>query len=1041
MNPANELDQTSLVAFLNSACDLRIENIFSLSDDIWDEIPAGKARDVFYGMATAMQSPLELNVGNRPIRASRGDSGSLMHYRLADVGVGYDSGWHLIDLVNGVSMNISLQGPSDIGADTQERTLDDSLSGWNSFTLVTLPDHTLIAATADHSVHQNEWNEVKSWLSASDVYRDATKQYQSWDEGIGASSGYFWAPDNPHNAANRPITVAASNLDNVCVWSGQAAGGETMWVRAFDGTDWNNWDSFTFTTVPNHTMVATISDHRVDTNEWTQVKSSLSVSDADGDAINRYQFWDGTGASSGGFWTPDNPHISAGSAITVAACDLNNVWLRGGQAAGSKTMWVCAFDDTDWSVWDSLTYAYRAESNSGSSAFACMAMAASMISVEQKAAPDLADFGNGILSGEVSFNPGATSTTGIFFPSTGSYKVSLTDTAPASSLPSTRVSTDYSTAVSIERTEDTDSFKVTVTAGHTYQLYGGGGDDILLGCSGVGDDVGSVSFTTMCSSEIFCVPTTQTDGPTNSSDYVGLNSQAVSFAAGETLKTVTASITNNSMAESNETFGLIVQRNASDPVTTFLAKSTFADVNAINSGGAFDSNVTSTVIVAAAVPHDPTASGTTVTKAAGESTPLMSLFSYAELDNEIVSFAVKEGEIGGGYLTRDGTKQTENALFDKIRIGQIGQGAFVAGPAVSTSPIGFNAIDSHDAFNPSVISTVNVAAAVAPKVTIADASVTEGGLLSFSLSLDKTETQDVTVSFKTTDGTVATRSDYTAKAGSVIIRAHTLSATVTVQATQDSTYEHNETLQVQLTSVWGGNAPLVEKTIAAGTILDDDPAAAPMNRAPKNIMLSKGTIAENSAKGTIVGALTAADEPARELAGQIDLSNAANIRATAVFGTAGNDGENDGKPGHAANFHGTVADNRMFGAAGNDTLSGQAGQDVIVGRSDSDRLIGGIGNDCLIGGTGNDRFVYSAVNDQVTGGFDQIVAFSGDVGCCGEQLTGRSAVYDADLDQGASDGGELISASLAAAVFSGRKSIVRERRQRRFAFHDLRFDS
>ena len=150
--------------------------------------------------------------------------------------------------------------------------------------------------------------------------------------------------------------------------------------------------------------------------------------------------------------------------------------------------------------------------------------------------------------------------------------------------------------------------------------------------------------------------------------------------------------------------------------------------NAINSRGAFNPSVTSTVSVPAAVPHDPTASGKSVTKAPGESTPLTSLFVYSDLDNDIVRFAVKDRDLGGGYLTKNGVKQTETALFDNIPIGEIGQWAFVAGPAGSTSTIGFNAIDFRGKFNASVTSTVTVPASnSAPTVGSAalTAAVTE----------------------------------------------------------------------------------------------------------------------------------------------------------------------------------------------------------------------------------------------------------------------------------------------------------------------------
>ena len=134
--------------------------------------------------------------------------------------------------------------------------------------------------------------------------------------------------------------------------------------------------------------------------------------------------------------------------------------------------------------------------------------------------------------------------------------------------------------------------------------------------------------------------------------------------------------------------------------------------NAIDSRGAFNPSAVATVNVPIAAAHNPTASGVTVTMSAGQSTPLSSLFSYSDADNDIVAFAVRDREFGGGYLTKDGIPQTETALFDFISINELFRWAFVAGPAGSTpSTIGFNAIDSRGAYSPSATATVNTAAA------------------------------------------------------------------------------------------------------------------------------------------------------------------------------------------------------------------------------------------------------------------------------------------------------------------------------------------
>ncbi|MEJ0091441.1 MAG: Calx-beta domain-containing protein [Limisphaerales bacterium] len=106
----------------------------------------------------------------------------------------------------------------------------------------------------------------------------------------------------------------------------------------------------------------------------------------------------------------------------------------------------------------------------------------------------------------------------------------------------------------------------------------------------VSEGVGSFTFTITRSggapAETIYASTTQTEGYVNSSDYAGIANQAVSFSSGQLSATVTVTVTNDTTAETSETFGFIVQRNSSDPLTTYLAKSTFTITD--NDGGSSD---------------------------------------------------------------------------------------------------------------------------------------------------------------------------------------------------------------------------------------------------------------------------------------------------------------------------------------------------------------------------------------------------------------------------------------------------------------------
>lgn len=106
---------------------------------------------------------------------------------------------------------------------------------------------------------------------------------------------------------------------------------------------------------------------------------------------------------------------------------------------------------------------------------------------------------------------------------------------------------------------------------------------ITPGSVSVSEGAGTQSFTITRSgglpAETVYASTAQGEGYTNSGDYTGLSNQSLSFALNQTTATVTVAITNDTVVESNETFGLVVQRNTSDPLTTYLAKTTFTIVD------------------------------------------------------------------------------------------------------------------------------------------------------------------------------------------------------------------------------------------------------------------------------------------------------------------------------------------------------------------------------------------------------------------------------------------------------------------------------
>ena len=110
-----------------------------------------------------------------------------------------------------------------------------------------------------------------------------------------------------------------------------------------------------------------------------------------------------------------------------------------------------------------------------------------------------------------------------------------------------------------------------------------------------------------------------------------------------------------------------------------------------------------------------------------------------------------------------------------------------------------------------------------PQVSIADVTLVEGhsGVTNalFAVTLSGGTTEDVVMSFTTTDGSAVAGSDYTAVSGQLTIPARALSGTISVPVRGDLLDESNETYLVTLSGVTGAT---ILRGVATGTVTDDD---------------------------------------------------------------------------------------------------------------------------------------------------------------------------------------------------------------------------
>lgn len=221
---------------------------------------------------------------------------------------------------------------------------------------VTTANHRPVATIGDRSVHLGQSTQVQFWLSYTDADGNAATQYQFTDSGTGAGSAYFSSSGSSRHADGSSFTVSAADLGSVTLHGGTTTGSETMWVRAFDGTEWSDWDSFTVTTVFNTAPQVTISSQSLQAGDWAWLRTLVSSSDADGDAITHYQIYDaGTGGTSGYFSSATVGRYGSGVYHTLTAAEFENSFLHGGQSGGSESMAIRVFDGIEWSAWTGFT--------------------------------------------------------------------------------------------------------------------------------------------------------------------------------------------------------------------------------------------------------------------------------------------------------------------------------------------------------------------------------------------------------------------------------------------------------------------------------------------------------------------------------------------------------------------------------------------------------------------------------------------------------------------------------------------------------------
>ncbi|WP_165831366.1 Calx-beta domain-containing protein [Abyssibacter profundi] len=307
-------------------------------------------------------------------------------------------------------------------------------------------------------------------------------------------------------------------------------------------------------------------------------------------------------------------------------------------------------------------------------------------------------------------------------------------------------------------------------------------------------------------------------------------SGTLSFAAGETTKTVTVPVQGDTRDEADETFELGLSDPSNATVTTNSATGTITDDDPL-----------------------PALSIADASQAEGDS-------GTRDLQFSVQLSAASGRDITVAYATSDGTATTADSDYNAAS----GTLTFAAGETQKTievSIVGDTRNEADETFevtlsNPAQ-ATLDQATATGtiqndeglPTLSVADVSVAEGHsgttAMTFTVELSAVSGQTVTADYATVEGT-ATDGDFVAATGQITIPAGQSTASIEISVQGDRLDEADETFDLVLSNP--GNAAL-EDGRATGTIVDDD--------ATPSLAIAAATVTEgNSGQQTLTLAVT-----------------------------------------------------------------------------------------------------------------------------------------------------------------------------------------
>jgi hypothetical protein len=213
-----------------------------------------------------------------------------------------------------------------------------------------------VVTTSTVAAQRNQSLAASSLFSVNDADGDAITEYQFWDATSDPSSGHF-VVNGVAQAPRTVIDISAAQLAQVSFATGSI--GDALQIRAYDGTAWSapdsaQWAPFTVTVPANNAPVVTTADIAAQAGQSLAASSLFTVSDADGDAITEYQFWDSTADATSGHFVMGGAAVAARTVIDIPSSQLGQVSFLTGSTG--DMLQVRAFDGQSWSAPDSAQW-------------------------------------------------------------------------------------------------------------------------------------------------------------------------------------------------------------------------------------------------------------------------------------------------------------------------------------------------------------------------------------------------------------------------------------------------------------------------------------------------------------------------------------------------------------------------------------------------------------------------------------------------------------------------------------------------------------